>query len=390
MADRRTSNLAVGSMVSLALAVVAVAAMAVGGESWLFSNKTPYVLTFRTVEGLVVGSPAKMAGVVIGTVTDIQLSTDPTHPGIRVAVGVDRSFAQRVREDSRGALRILQLLSGEKFVEITPGAPTSPQLRAGGEIPVAQPQEILEQAAETAENLSEITVSLRNILGVLERGDGLIGKMIHDPEFGEAGLEALGRTLNNLEALTTRLRQGDGFAGRLLTDDALAERFDDLGAAVGNVAEVLQSLRRDEGALGALTAEGGSGEQAIDNLRDASAGLKRLTERLESSDSLFGRLLADPEYSRRITNDLERITGNTAEILEKINRGEGTLGALVNERTVHDGLENVVAGVNDSKFARWLLRRYRKKGIELTDEAAADEVEAEEPDPNPEEAPSGP
>ena len=29
----------------------------------------------------------------------------------------------------------------------------------------------------------------------------------------------------------------------------------------------------------------------------------------------------------------------------------------------YDGLEDVVAGVNDSKFARWLMRRYQKKGI---------------------------
>jgi hypothetical protein len=53
-----------------------------------------------------------------------------------------------------------------------------------------------------------------------------------------------------------------------------------------------------------------------------------------------------------------------AEITDKVNRGVGTLGALVNERTVHDGLEDVIAGVNDSKFARWLLRHYQKNGIE--------------------------
>jgi phospholipid/cholesterol/gamma-HCH transport system substrate-binding protein len=339
---------------------------------------------FPTAEGLVVGSPAKMAGVVVGTVTDIRLSGDPSHPGIRVEVGIDETYAPRVREDSRGALRILQLLSGEKFVEITLGSPTSAQLPAGGTIPVAQQQELLAQAAVTAENLSEITVSLRNILSTLERGEGLIGKMIHDPTFGEEGLEALGRTVDNLDALTTRLRGGQGFVGRLLTDEAFAARVDDLGAAMGNVAEVLQTVRQDRGAVGALLAEGGSGEQAIENLREASAGLKRVTDRLESRDSLIGRLLADPEYSERVTRDLARITGNAAEILEKINRGQGTLGALVNERTVHDGLESVVAGVQDSKFAQWLLRRYRKKGI------VVEEQPPPSPSPEPAEAPSNP
>ena len=50
-----------------------------------------------------------------------------------------------------------------------------------------------------------------------------------------------------------------------------------------------------------------------------------------------------------------------------MNSGQGTLGALVNERVLHDSLEDVVAGTNDSKFARWLLRHYQKKGIETED-----------------------
>jgi hypothetical protein len=36
----------------------------------------------------------------------------------------------------------------------------------------------------------------------------------------------------------------------------------------------------------------------------------------------------------------------------------------VNDRTLYDSAEDVVAGVNDSKFALWMLRHYQKKGIE--------------------------
>jgi hypothetical protein len=31
-------------------------------------------------------------------------------------------------------------------------------------------------------------------------------------------------------------------------------------------------------------------------------------------------------------------------------------------------MEDVVAGTNDSKFARWLIRHYQKKGIKLDTE----------------------
>jgi hypothetical protein len=78
-----------------------------------------------------------------------------------------------------------------------------------------------------------------------------------------------------------------------------------------------------------------------------------------------------------MAQDLSRLTANLAEVSEKINRGEGTLGALINERTMHDGMEDFVAGVNDSKFARWLVRHYRKKGIEMEEDETLEDAPTE-------------
>ena len=117
------------------------------------------------------------------------------------------------------------------------------------------------------------------------------------------------------------------------------------------------------------SAEGGSAEQALADLRDSTASLKRLTARLESSEGLLGRLLNDPEYSDGLARDLESTLSDLAAITGKINGGEGTIGALINDRELYDGAEDVVSGVNDSKFARWLLRRQRKKGVKADEQA---------------------
>lgn len=365
MAKRRARDLTVGVLFALALTILALTIMAVGGESRLFVRKSYFSVIFPTTEGLRAGSPVKMAGVEVGTVAAIQLSTRPTEPGIEVRVGVDQAFAERVREDSRAALRILQLLSGEKFVEIIPGSPDSPLLPPGSVIEPVQERAILEQAAVTAENLNEITISLKKVLGALERGEGLMGQMITDPEFGQQGLAALRGTLENLERLTGDLLEGRGFAGRLLYDERFASKVDSLSIALDNLARLLSGIDTDRGALGALVRDDGAGKQAIEDLRAAAASLREVAARLESDEGLFGRLLNDREYSEAVARDLRRMLGNLAEISEKINQGEGTLGALVNDRTVHDGLEDVVAGLNDSKFAKWLLKHYRKRGIEV-------------------------
>ena len=43
-------------------------------------------------------------------------------------------------------------------------------------------------------------------------------------------------------------------------------------------------------------------------------------------------------------------------------------------------MEDVVAGVNDSGFARWLLRRYQKKGIKSADEESVDQEQKNDQD----------
>ena len=265
-------------------------------------------------------------------------------------------------------MRVLQLLTNEKFVEITPGTPEKEPLAAEAQIPLLEKMDVFERGETIAEDFSEITISLKSILGSLEKGEGILGQMLHDPDFGREGLEALSATLTNLEELTGKLADGQGAAGRLLFDDALAERLDDLSLAIEDFSSVMRAVSRGDGVFGALLDEEGAGKQAILDLGDAAATLKRLAEGIEHQDGLVGRLLNDPEYSEALAVDLRRTLGNLAEISEKINSGEGTLGALVNERVLHDGAEEVIAGVGDSKFARWLTRHYRKKGIKATEE----------------------
>jgi len=380
MPKRGGRDLAVGALFSLALVVVAVTIMAVGGESRLFSKKARYSVIFPSAEGLVVGSPVKMSGVVVGSVQAIRLSTDAGTTGIEVEVGIDHAFSGRVRQDSRAALRILQLLSGEKFVEIVPGSADKEPLPERSVLDTVQEQALLEQAGIAAENMNEIAISLKNILDKLERGEGLIGQMITDPEFGQEGLEALRESMKNLEVITGDLRRGRGVVGRLLRDEEFAQKTESLFTAMDRVADMIGSIDMDAGAVGALLTEGGAGQRAIEDYAATAAALRRVAEGLESEDGMLGQLLSGDEDGQAFGNDLRRLVGNLAEISDKVNSGEGTLGALVNDRSLYDGMEDVVVGVNDSKFARWLLRRYQRKGIETQDEkAAADGAGSAEP-----------
>jgi hypothetical protein len=140
--------------------------------------------------------------------------------------------------------------------------------------------------------------------------------------------------------------------------------LDDLGTAIKDLSTLMDRMAKGEGAIGSLTKAGGDGEVAIADFRAAAESLRRTAARLESKEGLIGKLLNDEAYSNQLAGGLHSVVTDLAAIVKKINEGKGTLGALVNDRTLYDSAEDVIAGVNDSKFARWMLRHYQKQGIE--------------------------
>jgi phospholipid/cholesterol/gamma-HCH transport system substrate-binding protein len=362
---RATSREAtVGAFLALALIVLAAGIMAVGGESRLFSRKASYRVVFPATDGLLVGSPVKMGGVQVGTVTYLKLPTDPGAQGVEVSLGVQRIYASRVRQGSEASQKFLQYLSGEKYVQLTPGDPNQPPIPEGELLPSAQGSRLFEQSEDIADNFNAITISLKGILEPLQKGEGLLGQVIQNPEFGREGMAKIEATFDNILEITQRIKDGRGTVGRLLTDDDLAARLSDLGAAVKDLSTLMEKLARGDGAIGSLTTPGGDAEIAIADFRAAAASLKRVTARLESTDGLFGKLINDDAYSSQLAASLQNALTDLAAIAKKINEGQGTLGALVNDRVLYDSAEDVIAGVNDSKFARWMLRHYQKQGIE--------------------------
>ena len=110
MARRPARDLTVGVVVSLAIIVMAVAVMTVGDESQIFAAKTRYHVVYPSADGLRVGSPVRMAGVLVGSVQEITLPTDPEAEGIDVVLGINSDYVERIRENSISSLRYLQLL----------------------------------------------------------------------------------------------------------------------------------------------------------------------------------------------------------------------------------------------------------------------------------------
>ncbi|PYT09112.1 MAG: hypothetical protein DMF49_03255 [Acidobacteria bacterium] len=364
MNDRQASRAAaVGVVISLALVLLAGAILVIGSQSRMFSPKTRYITNFRQVVGLRVGSPVYMSGVQVGSVESIELPTDPEREGIPVLLAVDRKYAGRVRQGTRASLTFLQVLSGDRLVNLTPGDPNSPALPEDSLIPPEQQAGLFEAGASAAENLSEMTAKLNEILAPIERGEGLLGQMIKDPEFGQEGLANVKDTFAEARNVLGKINRGEGLLGQLITDREYARStLESVRSSAERLRVVMERISNNEGALGALLKEGGEGQQAITELKSSVAELRSVLEQIRNGKGLLSKLLYDEEFSRQISSDLKRSTSSMASILEKIDKGEGSLGALINNPEVYQGLSDVVAGIRGSKVGKGLMHHYQKKG----------------------------
>ena len=199
---------------------------------------------------------------------------------------IDRKYADRVRGDSRARLKKLGLLTGDSYVEITPGTLRFGALPPGSNIP-AQRQTNVDQLISSGEdlvdNLVQISYSMKNILGRVDRGEGLIGELTSQPETKQRLTDTLLTTLNKTNAALTHIESGRVVSASSSTPmlTANTHRFVSSAARTGaghsERFEIFETDRALTLLLSILKERRGS--RFIENLTIASANLSRSARR---------------------------------------------------------------------------------------------------------------
>jgi len=363
--SRATKEISVGAFVSIGLILFAVGVMAISKEQRLFSRKTKYWTRFDNTSGLTEGSPVRLVGVQIGTVTEIEFPEDIRETKIKVVFSVDRAYANRIRTGTQALLKSLTYLSQDKYIELTPGDPDKAVLAANGFIEpgVSMWEETLQQSQGIADDVKEITASLRDLLIAINRGGGIMQEMIHNPEFGRQGVANLEGSLASLRRTLESVEKGKGLAGAVLTDEVFARKqIDNIDAALTHVRSVMQKLDSDQGFVAQLGDPDGPGARAMGDLRSAAASLRKTAEGIQQGRGLIGRLTSDEAYADGLLKKIDGAAGHADSILRKVDGGKGTLGGVVNDPEIYEGLKDIVSGIQKSRVGKGLIRHYGKKG----------------------------
>jgi len=300
-------KLRVGLFVGGTLAVLAIFILMIGDISYLF-KKPGYTLNVEVASaaGLDTKAVVKMAGVKIGFVKGIELS------GIRARVVMAVDAGVKVPNDSQAVFATLGLI-GEKYVEINPGK-SQVACEDGGVIHgglKAGFDQVGELLSDVGGKLQEAAGSLRDTLDEETRTkikaalDGAAGATEELRSF-------LAANRSGFQSLVKGADQTVADVGRTVSE--MSAKLDQtLAVFRDTVSENRDPLKADLAKIG----------EAVDKLRE-------LLERIEKGEGTAGKLVRDPslyDQATEVLSSVKKATGSLSGIKGYADFQAGYLGS---------------------------------------------------------------
>jgi phospholipid/cholesterol/gamma-HCH transport system substrate-binding protein len=181
--------------------VIAVAGIYyIGKQKNKFGSVLRVTAQFSSVSGLKIGSNVRLGGIDVGTVDDIQLTTDTT---VQVGMIIQKKVQRFIRKDAKASISSDGLM-GDKVITIAAGTPASATVSNGDSLGSLKPIEtdaIMSSLKTSADNAAIITGNLADISTRITHGQGALGKLLHDTSLSTN----LSTTMKNLKSSTKKL-----------------------------------------------------------------------------------------------------------------------------------------------------------------------------------------
>ncbi len=341
-----------GLFVGLGLILAGIVVFVMGKERNLFDQQNVYTGAFENVDGLQLDSPVRLGGLQVGRVVNISFAPDLGDKRIVVTMEIVAKFGERIRADSVARVTGRGVL-GDKAIDISFGSPNEAIVPHDGEIQtgtsgdisalLATSSEIVDNVLSISKDLragvqeymkpdlrNDVTAlvkSVRNIADEIESGKGTLHALVYDPKTTEdvrlliaraaKAASSLDSAVAHVDGLLADVRNGHGSLHALIYDDKIARALGDLGTAASEVATLVH---------------------------DAKVSKNGAVHQLVYGDA--GSMLAD---LGKAASDLKAITS-------KVQKGEGSLGAVINDPTVYEDLKEILGNVKRNRILRELVR----------------------------------
>src|SRR5262245_8417926 len=313
------SELKIGIIAVVAMALAIMLIVAVGGQGGFSWNRYELKTRFANVAGLKSGAVVRVAGVEVGKVTAVELEG----AGVLVKLEVNKEHQQRITDQSRASIGSLSLL-GEPTIEITPRSDGRPLQDGEFILSDASAAGIADMAAPVKKGVEELTALLTDV----RKGKGTVGKLFTDEQL----YKEFTTLLASAEAVVAGVNKGRGTIGKLTTDESA---YRELNAALANLNAMTQRIRAGEGSLGHLLND----DAMAKSLSSASSNIDEITAKLKAGEGTAGQLLTNKQLYERFNALIERID----RLIATTETTDGTVGRLLNDKQLYDNMNSAAS-----------------------------------------------
>jgi len=320
------SQLRVGILVAISLVVLAVGVFLISGQVGFLSRKYTLKAYFSEASGLREGSQVQLAGIPIGNVEAIRVSsyTEPLR-AVEIDMKVPKRYQDQIRADSVVTTESAGLL-GEKYVNISRGSPGQPVLSDGAEVKSQEEADIKQIVRNTNDVISDLrtlSAKLNDISNQITSGKGSMGKLIYD----QGLYNRMNETASAAQHVMTDIEHGQGTIGKLISDEAL---YRQMSATMDRLNNLIDDIQHGKGSAGRFVSD----PAVYDNLNKAAAKANTLIDNINSNKGTLGRLINDPQLYNHLNETVDHLNTITA----RMEKGEGTLGLLSTDKTLYNNL----------------------------------------------------
>ena len=304
--EKKRLEIKVGLFVFLGLALLGVLLLQFSKSASLWRGTYEVHLHAVNVGGITPRAGVLLAGVQVGTVSDIRLADDGK--SVTIDLKIYREFP--IYHDARFVIEQAGFL-GDQFISIIPTTNSPPVLADGANVPCQEPFNLQEVARSTA--------------GFIQRMDDTAKKL--DASVTDLRAKVLNaETLDNFSTSITNLRvfteqaldAVHGISTMVNTNGA------QVGIAVSNaVFFSSQLIQLGDSAQGVLATNSVNINQATKDIADTTATFKQLAADLQAGRGLAGALLQSPE----LATNMQAIAANLAVTSSNLNQ-RGLWGIL--------------------------------------------------------------
>jgi phospholipid/cholesterol/gamma-HCH transport system substrate-binding protein len=379
-------ELRVGIFVLAGLAVAGTVIFLIGDEKRLFDSKVTFHTSFRDVQGLKVGSAARLGGIDIGTVSRVEHGKDPSDTRLYVDLHIVKSESVRIREDAVVRIAAKGLL-GDKMVEIDGGSVSRPPIPPGGNVRGEDPTNYM----NLFNDVSSMVGSAHKLLNNLETLSGTLA---------DSGMQNdLKSGVSSASSLLREMSQGNGYVHRLLTDPVEAERFShtiqsfdraatEMQQTLAETHKVVAQINQGPGLLHEI-AYGQQGSDTVAKFGSAAGELAATLKGIREGNGMAHSLLyGGDDASKHFSENLDAMSRDLRQIVADLRAGKGTLGALLVDPSIYEDVKSVLGNVKRNDTLRALVRYSIKQdekrpGVQVSGPTEAKESPSSVPAPGP-------